>query len=229
MAPPRSCPGQPQPPALTAQPRTGAAASFPDMCQVCFSELGSFNSFKGTQLPSFLQRCSHACEFLFKHARQPHQKHFNFICRYLLEKKKSVLEMELILKVARGWDVLSQCDKRVWFYVWLSSKVLIKGTWGKCWMWFFLILWAAGGVGHGANRQKIPGSPFRWWHPCWQCHAWLALPWYKRRWGRDLRELRVSYHHSQKTIGALTLLYNGSTCIKLGEGSEDMGRLLDTL
>lgn len=47
--------------------------------------------------------------------------------------------------------------------------------------------------------------------------------------GRDLRELRVSYHYSQKTTGALALLYNGSTCIKLREGSEDMGRLLDTL
>lgn len=65
--------------------------SFPERCFYSTppSHLGSFNSFKGTQFPPFFQRCSHACEFLLKHAWQSHQKHFYFIRRYLLNKKKS--------------------------------------------------------------------------------------------------------------------------------------------
>lgn len=51
--------------------------------------LGRFNSFKGTQLPSLFQRCSHASEFLFEHAWQPHQKHLNFVGRYLWGRKRS--------------------------------------------------------------------------------------------------------------------------------------------
>lgn len=89
MAPQRSCAGPA--PNLLGSHCTALAGfrqfHFQRFC--CGSHLGSFNSFKGTQLPPFFQRCSHTCEFLFKHAWQPHQKHFDFICRYLLERKKS--------------------------------------------------------------------------------------------------------------------------------------------
>lgn len=86
VAPHRSHAGRPQPPcSYTVQPwlaSDGFASSFPGR------QLGRFNSFKGTQLPSLLQRCSHASEFLFEHPWQPHQKHFNFTGRYLLGRQR---------------------------------------------------------------------------------------------------------------------------------------------
>lgn len=81
-------PDHPQPPVLTLH-SPGPVRRLRFQRLASSSQLGRFNSFKGTQLPPFFQCCSHACEFLFKHAWQPHQKHFDFVCRYLLERKKS--------------------------------------------------------------------------------------------------------------------------------------------
>lgn len=82
LAPRRSRAGRPSPPALTLHsPGRVRWVSFPEI--PCSSQLGSFNSFKGTQLPSLFQCCSHTCEFLLEHAWQPHQKHFDFVGGYL--------------------------------------------------------------------------------------------------------------------------------------------------
>lgn len=87
VAPHRSHAGRPQPScSRTVQPwlaSDGFASSFPGR------QLGRFDSFKGTQLPSLLERRSHTSEFLFEHPWQPHQEHFNFIGGYLLGRQRS--------------------------------------------------------------------------------------------------------------------------------------------
>lgn len=103
VAPHRSPAGRPQPSySSTVQPWPASdsfVSSFPG------HQLGRFYSFEGTQLPSLFQCCSHTSEFLFEHSRQPHQKHLNFIGRYLLGRKRSQFGERSPLKTRNGIDL----------------------------------------------------------------------------------------------------------------------------